>query len=125
MGSRLANALASYAVYLGKSLWPTGLAVYYPHPALVSGGASVSAATWAGGAALMAGTGGGLRLRRRRPYAAVGWLWYLGMLVPVIGILQVGMQARADRYAYLPLIGIYVALAWAAGEIGSRRPRTA
>jgi len=106
--SRIGNALISYAVYLGQMVFPANLAVLYPHPGnhLYLGKVAVSllvlllisAGVWAG--------------RRRHPYLLVGWLWYLGMLVPVIGLVQVGTQARADRYTYLPQIGLYFLLTW-------------
>jgi protein O-mannosyl-transferase len=105
---RLANALVSYAGYLGQFFYPAKLAIYYPHPqdelpwATILGAALLVAAI-----SLVALAG-----RRKYPYLAVGWLWYLGMLVPVIGLVQVGSQAMADRYAYLTQIGLYIALAW-------------
>ena len=118
-GVRLANALAAYVVYLGKMIWPMNLAVLYPHPGmrpmwqvfgavLVIIGISTGAALWA----------------KRRPWFAVGWLWYLGTLVPVIGLVQMGSQAMADRYAYIPLIGIYIVLAWGFHEALHRRSKT-
>ncbi len=110
-GSRLSNALVSYAMYLVKTAWPASLAVYYPHPASVHGG--VPAWKIAGAILLLAGISVTvLRLAGRRPYLAVGWLWYLGTLFPVIGLVQVGMQAMADRYTYVPLIGVFIAVAW-------------
>ncbi len=110
---RIANALVSYVGYLGQFFYPVGLAAFYPHPEdglstwkivgalLVLGGISVTA--WIG--------------RRRFPYLLVGWLWYLGMLVPVIGLVQVGDQASADRYTYLPGIGLCLALAWGVAQL--------
>jgi len=106
--SRVGNALASFAVYPAKIVWPTGLAPFYPFPR--EGPSLALAAT--GGAVLVAVTAAALRLARRAPYFAVGWLWFVGMLVPVIGLVQVGLQARADRYLYLPLIGLSIAVAW-------------
>jgi len=105
---RAANALVSYVAYLGQTLWPRDLAVFYPHPM-----AAGPAWRW-GGAALFlaAATAAALATWRRRPWLAVGWLWYVGMLVPMIGLVQVGMQARADRYMYLPQIGLSIALAF-------------
>ncbi len=107
--ARFENALDALVRYLGDAFWPTRLAAYYPHP-----GASLDALHVAGCAVLL-GTvsAGALLLRRRQPWLLTGWLWYLGMLVPVLGLVQVGMQARADRYTYLPLIGIALALAFA------------
>ncbi len=109
---RIANALVAYASYLVQIFCPLGLAIFYPHPrdalpiwkivaaSLVLAGISAAAFAW----------------RRERPYLFVGWLWYLGTLVPVIGLVQVGEQATADRYTYLTQVGIYVALAWTAAD---------
>ena len=106
----LANALASYANYLGQTCWPVNLAVYYPHPC------GTITAVQLGGAVLLLGalSGSALWQFRAQPYLAVGWAWFLGMLVPVIGLVQVGVQARADRYTYLPHVGLFVAVAWCA-----------
>jgi Flp pilus assembly protein TadD len=115
MGARIANAIVSYDGYLGKTVWPARLAEYYPHPYVFGGGLP----GWqiAGAAAiLLAITGVALRERSRRPYLLVGWLWYLGTLVPVIGLVQVGLQASADRYTYIPLIGVFVAVVWGIGD---------
>jgi Flp pilus assembly protein TadD len=105
--TRIANALISYVSYIGKMLWPHNLAVYYPY----SGSVSVWQAAGAG-LALICLTVLLMWTARKRPYLAVGWLWYLGTLVPVIGLVQVGSQAMADRYTYLPLVGLFIALAW-------------
>jgi tetratricopeptide (TPR) repeat protein len=115
-GTRLANALVTYVAYLGHMVWPLGLAVHYPHqhPPLLSLG------VLAAGVFLAAVSGLVLGLRRRFPYLLVGWCWYLGTLVPVIGVVQVGGQAMADRYTYLPLVGIFVALVWGLGDLASR-----
>ncbi len=120
LAARLANALVSYLRYLGKMVWPSDLAALYPlpadgwPPALTAG----AALTLAGVTALT------LRQLRRRPYLATGWFWYLGMLVPVIGLVQVGSQALADRYAYLPLIGVFVCISWSIPDLPFRlRPR--
>jgi protein O-mannosyl-transferase len=105
---RITNALISYLEYLEKMVWPTGLAVLYPHP-----GDALSA--WKGmvcGVVLVFITTVVVRMIQRAPYLAVGWFWYLGTLVPVIGIVQVGSQAIADRYTYIPLIGIFIIIAW-------------
>jgi hypothetical protein len=118
---RFANAILSCAGYLWKAVWPVRLAVCYPHP-WESGGA----AAWKiAAAALFLGavSAGAFRSRIRSPWLAAGWLWYLGMLVPVIGLVQVGRQAMADRYTYLPLIGVFVAAVWSIGE-RFRRLRT-
>jgi Tfp pilus assembly protein PilF len=118
---RVWHALESYAVYLGKTLWPLHLAVYYPHP-----GAAVSVG-WALAAGLLLAVLTALVLGpgRRRPYLAVGWLWYLGTLVPMIGLVQIGRQGMADRYTYVPLIGLFLMLTWGAADLATawRLPR--
>ena len=106
--SRLANALVAYARYLGKTLWPAKLAVFYPYLRL-------SLDSWQViGAALLlvAVTTGVVLAHRQKPYLLVGWLWFLGMLVPVIGLVQVGKQSLADRYTYLPHIGLFICFVW-------------
>jgi tetratricopeptide (TPR) repeat protein len=109
---RLANVAIGYLTYLAKTAWPSGLAVYYPYPKeLRLPAASVAAAL------LVALTAGAVVLRRRAPYLLAGWLWYLGTLVPVIGIVQVGGQAYADRYSYFPQVGILIALCWGVAEL--------
>jgi protein O-mannosyl-transferase len=118
-GRRLANALTACWWYVGRTLWPRDLTVFYlldrtvPAATLVLGAAVAAAG-------LVAVTVVAARQARRRPYLAVGWLWFLGMLVPVIGLVQVGRQAYADRYTYLPGIGLLVMLAWGLGELVSR-----
>jgi tetratricopeptide (TPR) repeat protein len=119
LSSRLASVVVAYVEYLGQMLWPVGLAVFYPRPATIPG--------WqvAGAVFLLAAiTVATFRLARRYPFGLVGWLWYLGMLVPVIGLVQVGEQMIADRYTYLPLIGIWIGLAWAARALAEQRPRS-
>jgi Flp pilus assembly protein TadD len=119
---RFGNALVAYVIYLGKLIWPINLAVLYPllkngRPALQVIGALLLLAAMSAVA---------YESRRNRPYLLVGWLWYLGMLAPVIGILQVGWQAYADRYTYLPQIGLCVAGTWMAADwAGQRRGRRA
>jgi len=117
-GQRLANAAISYVVYLEQSFWPSGLAVFYPYPAEGFPGWQV-----AGSATLLALLSAlALHTVRKRPYFAVGWFWYLGTLVPAIGLVQVGLQAHADRYMYLPLVGIAIAVAWGVRDlVGLRR----
>jgi len=113
---RINNALVSYLEYLGKMLWPEKLAVFYSHP-------GNTLAVWQGilcGMALVGITIISIRLIRKVPYFAVGWFWYLGTLVPVIGIVQVGGHAMADRYAYIPLIGIFIIVAWGVPELISK-----
>jgi tetratricopeptide (TPR) repeat protein len=109
---RMANALVAYVAYLGQFFCPIGLAVFYPHP-----GTHLSLVKVVAAAALLVGVSAGtVAYRRRCPYLLIGWLWYLGMLLPVIGLVQVGSQAMADRYTYLPQIGLCIALAWAAAD---------
>jgi tetratricopeptide (TPR) repeat protein len=116
--ARLFNALNSYLVYLQQLFWPTGLAAFYPFDteAITLSRALVCAAL------LGAISLGVLLWSRSRPYAMMGWLWFIGTLVPVIGVVQVGTQAHADRYMYLPLIGIAIAVAFAAQEAVARSP---
>ncbi len=117
-GVRLANAVVSYVRYLGLTLWPAGLAPFYPHPQDSLPAWQVSGAA----ALLIALSAGALALARRCPYLIVGWLWYLGTLVPVIGLVQAGEQALADRYTYVPLIGLFLAAAWGAGDLAGWQP---
>lgn len=119
LGQRLANAVVATAVYLRKMLWPVDLAIFYPHP---GGGLQASTVILAG-LLLLAISVGALALRRRMPFVLTGWLWYLAMLVPVVGILQVGKQAMADRYTYLPLVGMYIGLCWSLGFVWKRLGR--
>ena len=112
VGARVANALISYGCYLGKLFWPMDLAVYYPRPdqwplvkVLLAGGLilGLSVLVWV--------------RRWRPPYLLMGWLWFVGMLVPVIGLVQVGAQAMADRYTYLPSLGVLILTVWGAYEL--------
>jgi tetratricopeptide (TPR) repeat protein len=112
LGDRVSNALLAYVGYLGGALWPARLSVFYPHAGATASPAAVTGAL----ALLVLLTGSALALLRRRPAIAVGWLWFLGMLVPVIGIVQVGEQAMADRYMYLPLIGLGIVAAYGPPE---------
>jgi tetratricopeptide (TPR) repeat protein len=112
LSARLGNAVVAYATYVEKAFWPTGLAVFYPHPGAALPGWQVAASA----AALLVLSLLALRAWRRAPALAVGWLWFLGMLVPMLGVVQVGSQARADRYTYLPLVGLAIAVAWGAPE---------
>jgi protein O-mannosyl-transferase len=116
LGIRFANALHSYAMYLRKAFWPSPLVVYYP---LETSGI----ATWETMLALLvlAGLTAAVWKLRARRYLLMGWLWFLGTLVPMIGLVQVGNQAMADRYAYLPLIGIFVAVTWMFSEFALKR----
>jgi tetratricopeptide (TPR) repeat protein len=114
---RCQNALDAVRIYLAQSVWPSGLAVSYPHPLGSLGLPRLAAA--AGLLALL--TAFALAGLRRRPYLCVGWLWFLGMLVPVIGLVQVGIQPHADRYLYLPLIGLSLAPVFLAADEVRRR----
>ncbi|MGC1474998.1 MAG: tetratricopeptide repeat protein [Terriglobales bacterium] len=104
---RLENAAISYARYLGKAFWPSKLVAMYPHPAKLYPGWQVGAAA----VLLLLVTALVLRAREQR-YLAVGWFWFLGSLVPMIGLVQVGVQAMADRYAYIPFIGLFLMSTW-------------
>lgn len=118
---RAANALVAYGWYLVKTVWPAGLGAFYPHPSTL--GVGVALAPLALSAALVSALSfAAWRSRRTHPYLLVGWLWYLGMLVPVIGLVQVGSQAYADRYAYLPQLGLLIALVWGVAELAERWP---
>ena len=115
MAVRVGNMFVSYLNYMIKIVWPFKLAIFYPHPMAypfwkiaVAGLILVSISIFA------------LRFRRQRPYFAVGWLWYMGTLVPVIGLVQVGLQAMADRYTYVPMIGMLVIIAWGIPDLLSR-----
>src|SRR5882724_10189547 len=114
---RLSNALVSYAKYLLLGFWPNDLAVYYPFP-------KAGRAAWqiTGAASLLIGvTAFCLSQRKIRPYLIVGWLWFLGTLVPVIGLVQVGAQTMADRYFYIPSIGLFIALVSGLADIAETR----
>jgi protein O-mannosyl-transferase len=110
--ARLENACIAYASYLAKAVWPVDLACFYPlRLPLPLGRVAFSAALLVVLSSVVA------RLAPRRPYLAVGWLWFLGMLVPVIGLVQIGPQAMADRYTYVPAIGLFVMLVWGAADL--------
>jgi tetratricopeptide (TPR) repeat protein len=109
---RIANALVSYIIYIGKTFWPNNLAVFYPHPGSLPLWQPMGA-----GLLLIAVTVSVIRTAKRLPYLTVGWLWFTGTLVPVIGIVQAGAQAMADRYTYIPLIGLFVMAAWGIPEL--------
>jgi len=112
LAQRTANAAHAYLSYLGKTFWPHTLAVFYPHAHTGLFAPSTTAAFLA----LACITAATLRLWKKAPWLTFGWLWYLGTLVPVIGFVQVGDQAMADRYTYVPLIGIFIAIAWGLAE---------
>lgn len=118
LATRASNAAIAAVTYIGKTLWPAGLSVFYPHPDAPPSPVVVAACVL-----LLAGaTTVALRVLRTRPFLAVGWFWFLGTLVPVIGIVQVGLQAMADRYTYIPGIGLGLIAAWI---IPDRFPRSA
>ena len=118
LSSRIANALVSYVVYVGQFFYPVGLAVFYPHP-----GSSLPIWKALGALVLLVGiSAAAVAWRRRCPYVFVGWFWYLGTLVPMIGLVQVGSHAMADRYTYVTQIGLYLALAWGAAQVAASWP---
>ena len=114
---RLGNAVLAYARYVAKTFWPADMAIVYSHPThwpvALTLGALVVLAAW---------TFLCVRQWRRSPFLAVGWFWFLGTLVPTIGIVQVGAQSMADRYTYIPSIGFFIALVWGAAELCESRP---
>jgi tetratricopeptide (TPR) repeat protein len=117
LGARISNALVSYVRYIGKMLWPRDLSILYPHPGhwpVWEVAASV--------VLLLAISVVVIFLARRRPYLAMGWLWFCGTLVPVIGLVQVGIQSMADRYTYVPIIGLFIMLVWGIAELIPDRP---
>jgi tetratricopeptide (TPR) repeat protein len=114
---RIMNAVASYGRYLWQMVWPTGLTLFYPFP--------VNLPVWptvAGVMVLAGGTFGAFHLAGRAPYVLTGWLWYVVMLLPVIGLVQIGSQAMADRYTYTPLVGIFIVIAWGVPALLARWP---
>ncbi|PYQ37905.1 MAG: hypothetical protein DMF77_25560, partial [Acidobacteria bacterium] len=115
---RLATAVLAYATYAVKVVWPSGLAAIYPYPA--------SSPPWQilGAIAVLAAASAlALRAAPRHPYLPVGWFWYLGTLVPVLGLMQVGSQPWADRYTYIPAIGLFIVVAWGTVDLVAGRPR--
>jgi protein O-mannosyl-transferase len=119
ISARATNALVAYVAYIRDLIFPLGLAVYYPHP-----GANLPIWKVIAAALVLVGVSTAVVIGRRKyPYLFVGWFWYVGMLVPVIGLVQVGRQAMADRYTYLPQIGLGIAVAWGAAELTRDWPR--
>ena len=117
VGQRVGNALVAYVAYIGKFAWPSQLAVFYPHPeGHLSPGAVVLALLFLGAVTFAV-----LRAARTQRYWATGWFWYLGTLIPVIGLIQLGGHAMADRYTYVPHIGLSICLAWGAVELTKRK----
>jgi Flp pilus assembly protein TadD len=121
LGWRLTNAAVSYVAYVWQMIWPVNLAAFYPHPENRLPVWEIILAV----VALVAVTVAALARRKSHPYLITGWLWYIIMLVPVIGLMQVGWQGRADRYTYLPQIGLIVLVTWAIADLsaGWRRQR--
>lgn len=120
--SRFANACLAYVTYASRVFWPFDLACFYPYPSSFPLWQTLLAVALLGAASLAA-----FIVRRRFPYVAVGWLWYLGTLVPVIGLVQVGKQAMADRFTYIPLIGLFLVIVWGSYDLlgGAKRGRLA
>jgi tetratricopeptide (TPR) repeat protein len=113
MFARINNAMVAYVVYVRQMFWPANLAVFYPHPENRLPPWEIMLAL----TVLIGITVAAIILRKNAPYFITGWLWYLGMLVPVIGLVQVGWQGRADRYTYLPQIGLYIAATWGVADL--------
>ena len=111
---RAGNALVSYARYLRKTIWPDDLCVFYPLPSAWPPGWVATSAVL-----LLALTGLVFLNWRRAPYAVMGWCWFLGVMVPYIGLVQAGLQAMADRFAYLPLVGLFIAVVWSVAELSA------
>lgn len=116
LSSRLANAALACCRYLGQLFYPANLCVYYPHPGTWPSGQVVAAVSVLVAISVVVGA-----LRRQKPYLAIGWFWFLGALVPVLGLVQIGGQAMADRYTYVPSMGLFILLAWAVPHLASRR----
>ena len=115
MTMRLSNALVSYMKYMGKMFWPFNLAVFYPYPQSISAGQLLGSII-----ILVMVSGFAIFLLKQHAYFAVGWFWYLGTLVPVIGLIQIGAQSMADRYTYVPLIGLFIMIGWGVPELVAR-----
>jgi protein O-mannosyl-transferase len=118
LGARICNALVSYMRYCGKTIWPAHLAVYYPHPGWWPVWQVAVAIAFLSGVSFLV-----LWSARSRPYLLAGWLWFLGSLVPAIGIVQAGLQSMADRFFYLPAIGLLIMLVWGMAELFARWPQ--
>jgi tetratricopeptide (TPR) repeat protein len=117
LGLRIENAFVAYILYIAKTFWPSGLAAFYPYPVSLPAWQPVLA-----GVAILGVSAAILASFRKFPYLAVGWLWFLGTLVPVIGLVQVGSQSRADRYMYVPIVGLAIMLAWGAVDLLRKWP---
>jgi hypothetical protein len=115
LSKRLINAAVSYLIYIGQLFWPSNCAVLYPANPTLGWMHGIGAIAIVCAVSILA-----VRLWPRRPYFAIGWLWYLGTLVPVIGIVQVGIQSHADRYCYLPILGLFIIIAWGAFDLSKQ-----
>ena len=118
VGQRVANAFVSYLRYTGKMFWPENLSILYPHP-----GDWPMSLVLTGMIFILGVTTAVLFLVRRKPYLAVGWFWFLGTAIPVIGLVQVGVQSMADRYTYIPLIGLFVMVTWGVVDLSVNWPQ--
>jgi hypothetical protein len=116
LGVRVAQAILASVAYIGKTLWPQGLTVFYPYPSQILLWNVALAALL-----LLVLSAGAVRAAARYPYLLVGWCWYLVTLLPVIGLVQVGLQAMADRYTYLPLVGLFIAAVWGVSDLLAQR----
>jgi tetratricopeptide (TPR) repeat protein len=127
LAGRVENATVSYVIYLLKTVWPANLAIYYPHPLLAYNNADhLPVVQVIGAALLLAGiTYAAIILQKRAPYFLVGWVWYVVALLPVIGLVQSGDQAYADRFTYFPQIGILVAVCWGVADLAGQRAHVA
>jgi tetratricopeptide (TPR) repeat protein len=109
---RVTNALVAYVTYIGKTIWPQDLAVYYPYSVSIPHWHSISSLLLLSLVSTVA-----VRLRRRYPYLIFGWLWFIITMLPVSGLLQVGSQSMADRYTYIPVIGLFIMAAWGVPDL--------
>jgi tetratricopeptide (TPR) repeat protein len=112
---RIGNAMVSYSSYIGKMIWPINLAVFYPFPETIPLWQAAGAGVLLASVTVLV-----FRAACSKPYLAVGWLWYIGTLVPVIGLVQVGSQSMADRYTYIPLIGLFIIVVWGLSDISAK-----
>ncbi len=117
VAGRMGNAVVAYVRYVGKLVWPQPLCVLYPHPGAWPGGVVALCGVLLGAVSL-----GVWRWRARAPWCLVGWLWFLGTLVPMLGLVQIGWHAMADRFLYIPAVGLYLALVWSADALVARWP---
>jgi protein O-mannosyl-transferase len=116
LGLRIENAIYSYVAYVRSSIWPSGLAVFYPHPE----GSLPIWKVFMAGLLLATSTALAWRYRKKHRYLFTGWLWYLAAMIPMIGVVQVGRQAMADRYAYLPFVGLFIIAVWGGADLFER-----